>query len=135
VLFEQVQQDANCETHTPSSHTLVALQGSYFAWKASAIGKNMVNAKTFLEKRFSEELELEDAIHTAILTLKVLIFPFDHDPRCLAMAPSLPLECVYVALTLGDVMASPIAGRIRGTDDGDQHRDWNCGQGRWLPSA
>lgn len=44
--------------------------GSYFAWKASAIGKNMVNAKTFLEKRFSEELELEDAIHTAILTLK-----------------------------------------------------------------
>ncbi len=25
--------------------------GSYFAWKASAIGKNMVNCKTFLEKR------------------------------------------------------------------------------------
>jgi 20S proteasome alpha/beta subunit len=25
--------------------------GSYFAWKASAIGKNMTNAKTFLEKR------------------------------------------------------------------------------------
>ena len=30
----------------------------------------MVNAKTFLEKRYSEELELEDAVHTAILTLK-----------------------------------------------------------------
>jgi 20S proteasome subunit alpha 2 len=26
--------------------------GSYFAWKASAIGKNMNNAKTFLEKRY-----------------------------------------------------------------------------------
>jgi 20S proteasome subunit alpha 2 len=26
--------------------------GSYFAWKATAIGKNMNNAKTFLEKRF-----------------------------------------------------------------------------------
>ena len=26
--------------------------GSYFAWKASAIGKNMTNAKTFLEKRW-----------------------------------------------------------------------------------
>lgn len=26
--------------------------GSFWAWKASAIGKNMVNAKTFLEKRF-----------------------------------------------------------------------------------
>ena len=25
--------------------------GSYWAWKASAIGKNMVNAKSFLEKR------------------------------------------------------------------------------------
>jgi 20S proteasome subunit alpha 2 len=44
--------------------------GSYFAWKASAIGKNMVNAKAFLEKRYSEEMELEDAIHTALLTLK-----------------------------------------------------------------
>mmetsp|Transcript_33838 Transcript_33838/g.79200 ORF Transcript_33838/g.79200 Transcript_33838/m.79200 type:complete len:236 (-) Transcript_33838:93-800(-) len=44
--------------------------GSYFAWKASAIGKHMVNAKTFLEKRYNEELELEDAVHTALLTLK-----------------------------------------------------------------
>lgn len=44
--------------------------GSYFAWKASAIGKNMNNAKTFLEKRYTEDMELEDAIHTAILTLK-----------------------------------------------------------------
>ena len=44
--------------------------GSYFAWKASAIGKNMTNAKTFLEKRYSEEVGLEDAIHTALLTLK-----------------------------------------------------------------
>ncbi|CAG8478180.1 10795_t:CDS:2 [Diversispora eburnea] len=25
--------------------------GSYWAWKASAMGKNMINAKTFLEKR------------------------------------------------------------------------------------
>eukprot|EP01024_Parvocaulis_polyphysoides_P020312 TRINITY_DN19444_c0_g1_i1.p4 TRINITY_DN19444_c0_g1~~TRINITY_DN19444_c0_g1_i1.p4 ORF type:complete len:101 (-),score=19.59 TRINITY_DN19444_c0_g1_i1:81-383(-) len=44
--------------------------GSYFAWKASAIGKNMMSAKTFLEKRYSEDMELEDAIHTALLTLK-----------------------------------------------------------------
>lgn len=44
--------------------------GSYYAWKASAIGKNMVNAKTFLEKRYADDMELEDAIHTAILTLK-----------------------------------------------------------------
>ena len=29
-----------------------------------------VNAKTFLEKRYSDDMELEDAIHTALLTLK-----------------------------------------------------------------
>jgi len=44
--------------------------GSYWAWKAAAIGKNMVNARTFLEKRYNEDIELEDAIHTALLTLK-----------------------------------------------------------------
>ncbi|BAM80856.1 20S core proteasome subunit alpha 2 [Cyanidioschyzon merolae strain 10D] len=44
--------------------------GSFFFWKATAIGKNMVNAKTFLEKRYQDDVELEDAIHMAILTLK-----------------------------------------------------------------
>lgn len=34
-------------------HTLYQVDpsGSFWAWKASAIGKNQVNAKTFLEKR------------------------------------------------------------------------------------
>jgi 20S proteasome subunit alpha 2 len=44
--------------------------GTFFPWKGAAIGKNMVNAKTFLEKRYNDTMELEDAIHTAILTLK-----------------------------------------------------------------
>jgi 20S proteasome subunit alpha 2 len=44
--------------------------GAYFAWKATAMGKNYVNGKTFLEKRFDDNMELEDAVHTAILTLK-----------------------------------------------------------------
>jgi len=44
--------------------------GAYWAWKASAIGKNANSAKTFLEKRYNEDMELDDAIHTAILTLK-----------------------------------------------------------------
>jgi hypothetical protein len=30
----------------------------------------MTNAKTFLEKRCSDEMALEDAVHTALLTLK-----------------------------------------------------------------
>jgi 20S proteasome subunit alpha 2 len=44
--------------------------GAYFAWKATALGKNFVNGRTFLEKRYAETLELDDAIHTALLALK-----------------------------------------------------------------
>jgi len=44
--------------------------GAYWAWKASAIGKNYLNAQTFLEKRYNEEMEVEEAVHTAILTMK-----------------------------------------------------------------
>lgn len=44
--------------------------GAYFGWRATAIGGRMQNNMTFLEKRYNEELELEDAIHIAILTLK-----------------------------------------------------------------
>jgi 20S proteasome subunit alpha 2 len=47
--------------------------GTYFGWKATAIGKNATSAKTFLEKRYSPDLELEDAIHIALLTLKETI--------------------------------------------------------------
>lgn len=44
--------------------------GAYFGWKASAIGKDMQNAKSFLEKRYNPDVEIEDALHTALLTLK-----------------------------------------------------------------
>ena len=44
--------------------------GAYFAWKATAIGKNHETAKNFLEKRWVADMELEDAIHTALLTLR-----------------------------------------------------------------
>ncbi|KAI9822800.1 MAG: Proteasome subunit alpha type-2 [Thelocarpon impressellum] len=47
--------------------------GSYFPWKATAIGKSATSAKTFLEKRYTEGLEMEDAIHIALLTLKETI--------------------------------------------------------------
>ncbi|KAK9761637.1 Proteasome subunit alpha type-2 [Basidiobolus ranarum] len=60
---------AGYDEHGPSLYQ-VDPSGSYWAWKATAIGKNMVNAKTFLEKRYNEDMELDDAIHTAILTLK-----------------------------------------------------------------
>lgn len=44
--------------------------GSFFSWKAAAIGRNMPICKTFLERRYNDKMELEDAIHTAILTMK-----------------------------------------------------------------
>jgi 20S proteasome subunit alpha 2 len=47
--------------------------GSYFPWKATAIGKSAASAKTFLEKRYKDDLELEDAVHIALLTLKETI--------------------------------------------------------------
>ncbi|WVW82813.1 hypothetical protein I302_104825 [Kwoniella bestiolae CBS 10118] len=61
---------AGWDSHRNQSLWQIDPSGSYWAWKASAIGKNMVNAKTFLEKRYNDELSLEDAIHTALLTLK-----------------------------------------------------------------
>jgi 20S proteasome subunit alpha 2 len=60
---------AGCDSSGPHLFQ-VDPSGAYFEWKASAIGRNMDNAKLFLEKRYSEEMELEDAIHTALLTLK-----------------------------------------------------------------
>ncbi|KAF8434671.1 nucleophile aminohydrolase [Terfezia claveryi] len=56
-------------TDTPALYQ-VDPSGSYFPWKATAIGKSATSAKTFLEKRYAEGLELEDAIHIALLTLK-----------------------------------------------------------------
>lgn len=47
--------------------------GSYFPWKATAIGKSATSAKTYLEKRYNDSLELEDAVHIALLTLKETI--------------------------------------------------------------
>ncbi|KAL4429101.1 hypothetical protein ABPG74_022187 [Tetrahymena malaccensis] len=44
--------------------------GAYYGWKATAIGKNMKNAKTFLEKRYNPDNSIEDAINIALSTLK-----------------------------------------------------------------
>jgi len=44
--------------------------GAYFGWKATAVGRNQVNAKNFLERRWNDDMEMEDAIHTALLTLR-----------------------------------------------------------------
>jgi 20S proteasome subunit alpha 2 len=51
--------------------TQVDPSGAYFGWRATAIGKNHINAKNFLEKRCTDaDMELDDAVHTALLTLR-----------------------------------------------------------------
>ena len=44
--------------------------GAAFGWNATAIGKNYVNAKNFLERRYNDDMELDDAVHIALLTLR-----------------------------------------------------------------
>mmetsp|Transcript_8278 Transcript_8278/g.34094 ORF Transcript_8278/g.34094 Transcript_8278/m.34094 type:complete len:238 (+) Transcript_8278:86-799(+) len=44
--------------------------GAFYGWKASAVGKNFKNARSFLEKRYNDDVELDDAIHTALLTMR-----------------------------------------------------------------
>ena len=48
----------------------IEASGTFYSWKATALGKSGTQARNFLEKRFSDDLDIEDAIHTAILTLK-----------------------------------------------------------------
>ena len=48
----------------------IEASGTFYCWKATALGRGGNSAKQFLEKRFSDDLDIEDAIHTAILTLK-----------------------------------------------------------------
>lgn len=81
---EKTATDASVEKKKPTGKTGGILKGgpmlyqvdpsgSYFPWKATAIGKSATTAKTFLEKRYTEGLELEDAVHIALLTLKETI--------------------------------------------------------------
>ena len=36
--------------------------GAAFGWKATAIGKNYVNANNFLERRYNDDVEIDDAV-------------------------------------------------------------------------
>lgn len=60
---------AGCD-HDGAQLFQVDPSGAYFGWKATAIGKNYVNAKNFLERRYNDEMELDDAIHVALLTMR-----------------------------------------------------------------
>ena len=58
--------------------------GAYFAWKATAMGKNFVNAKTFLEKRFDDKLEvmIYNRLYSSQTTFKLYsieTYSYNHD--------------------------------------------------------
>jgi len=44
--------------------------GAYYEWKATAIGKNMDSARTYLEKNYKADMVLEEAIQSALKALK-----------------------------------------------------------------
>ena len=44
--------------------------GTFLPWKACSSGKNAQAAKSFLEKRYKDTDEIDDVVHTALLTLK-----------------------------------------------------------------
>lgn len=103
--------------------------GTFFAWKASAIGKNMVNAKTFLEKRYSATMEIEDAVHNAILTLKEgMDGALDEN---LIEGGVLAYSLVYSnSLTRSFFFLSTSSRYFTGTNEGQQ--GWFSGSPRYL---
>ena len=48
----------------------IEASGTYYCWKATALGKGSKEARSFLEKTYREEDDISDAIHNAIKALK-----------------------------------------------------------------
>jgi len=44
--------------------------GASYSWKGSAVGSKAGSQKTFIEKRYDEDMDLSDAVHCALLTMK-----------------------------------------------------------------
>ena len=48
----------------------IEASGTFYCWKATALGKGAADAKGFLEKTYVDDIDINDAIHTAIKALK-----------------------------------------------------------------
>lgn len=90
--------------------------GSYFPWKATAIGKSATSAKTFLEKRYTEGLELEDAVHIALLTLKETIEGEMNGETIEIGKHSLTHSVTKSVTDLGSGIVGPPADHLLGVD-------------------
>lgn len=48
----------------------IEASGTFYCWKATALGKGSTEARSFLEKTYSDDIDISDAVHTAIKALK-----------------------------------------------------------------
>ena len=48
----------------------IEASGTFYCWKATALGRGSKEARSFLEKTYSDDMDIGDAIHTAIKALK-----------------------------------------------------------------
>ena len=48
----------------------IEASGTFYCWKATALGKGATEARTFLEKTYTDDMDIGDAVHTAIKALK-----------------------------------------------------------------
>lgn len=60
---------AGCDHNGPQLYQ-VDPSGSFFPWKATAIGKYYKEAKASLDKKFRDDIEIEDAVHDALVVIK-----------------------------------------------------------------
>ena len=44
--------------------------GTFYGWKAAAIGRRSTESHSYLEKRYKDRMSLEDGVHTMILTMR-----------------------------------------------------------------
>ena len=48
----------------------IEASGTFYCWKATALGKGATEARAFLEKTYTDDMDIGDAVHTAIKALK-----------------------------------------------------------------
>ena len=48
----------------------IEASGTFYCWKATALGRGSGEARTFLEKTYTDDMDIGDAVHTAIKALK-----------------------------------------------------------------
>ena len=48
----------------------IEASGTFYCWKATALGKGATEAKNYLEKVYDDNMDIGDAIHTAVKALK-----------------------------------------------------------------